>query len=75
MGDPYKGKLAGHALVRGARAIYRSYPDSALCECGAESEPLKFAYQRVEWHRQHKADKIDDFVANGVDDRGREVHL
>jgi hypothetical protein len=26
-------------------------------------------------HRKHKGDKIEDFVANGVDDRGREVHL
>lgn len=75
MGDPYKGKVAGHALVYGWRGVYRQYPDIARCECGVESPFFDTVAQRREWHRQHKADKIDDFVANGIDDRGREVHL
>jgi hypothetical protein len=44
-------------------------------KCGAESEVLDTIEQRRAWHRQHKGDKLDDFVARGCDDRGREVHL
>ncbi len=80
MGDPYKGKVAGHALQCGGRGsaefpFRKGLPMSGVCECGAKSEPLATVEARREWHRQHKADKIDDFVCNGVDDRGREVHL
>ena len=75
MGDPYKGKVAGHALKHGSRGVLRNYPDEALCECGARSEPLRTVAERKAWHQQHKADKIDDFIARGSDDRGREVHL
>jgi len=80
MGDPYKGKVAGHALMLGGRShaefpYRKDLPRPAVCECGAKSKLLKTIQERKEWHRQHKADKIDDFVANGIDDRGREVHL
>lgn len=75
MGDPYKGKVAGHALKHGNRGVFRCYPDEAMCECGARSEPLKTVAQRIAWHQQHKSDMIDKFVSNGIDDRGREVHL
>jgi hypothetical protein len=75
MGDPYKGKIAGHILVHGRYGVFGGYPDEALCECGARSDPLKTCEERIAWHRQHKGDKLDDFVANGCDDRGREVHL
>lgn len=75
MGDPYKGRVAGHILIYGRAGVFRCYPDEAVCECGARSAPLKTVAQRIAWHQQHKADKIDDFVARGSDDRGREVHL
>ena len=75
-----KGKVAGHALAQGAmgRAQYpfrNGVSQEAVCECGAQSEPLATVAERRAWHRQHKSDKIDSFVANGIDDRGREVHL
>jgi hypothetical protein len=75
MGDPYKGRIAGHIMTHGRVGVFRGYPDEARCECGAHSEPLKTVEQRIAWHQQHKADMVDKFVANGVDDRGREVHL
>jgi hypothetical protein len=80
MGDPYKGKVAGHALASGAISgapwpLRGKWPQIAQCECGAESEMLDSIEKRRAWHRQHKGDKLDDFVANGCDDRGREVHL
>lgn len=77
MGDPYKGKVAGHAMLHGriSGSHGRGIPRVAQCECGARSEPLMTIAQRVAWHQQHKADKIDDFVARGSDDRWREVHL
>jgi len=77
MGDPYKAKVAGHALAHGriGGPHGRYVPRPAVCECGAKSEPLRTVRARVEWHRQHKGDKLDDFVARGCDDRGREVHL
>lgn len=75
MGDPYKGKIAGHALIHGSRGVFRQYPDKALCGCRAESEPLKTVAERRAWHQQHKADMVDKFLSNGVDERGREVHL
>lgn len=74
MGDPYKGKVAGHAL-RITRLAGRFSPCQSMCECGASIGKLSSEKQARAWHQQHKADKIDDFVANGVDDRGREVHL
>ena len=74
MGDPYKSKLAGHSLLYGGRCGTNIGP--ARCSCGAQSQ---ISYSRVSerqaWHHQHKADKIDDFVHNGVDNRGNEVHL
>lgn len=75
MGDPYKGRLPGHAMIHGTQGVYRCYPDIALCECRAESEPLKTVAARRSWHQEHKADVIDSWVANGCDDKGREIHL
>jgi hypothetical protein len=75
MGDTYKGRLAGHVLVLGGHGVQSRYPDLARCRCGAESSMLKTRKQRVEWHQQHKADVLDTWVANGCDDRGREIHL
>jgi hypothetical protein len=80
MGDPYKGKVAGHALESGGRShaeypYRKDIPRPAVCECGATSELLPTNEARKQWHREHKADMIDTFVARGVDDRGREVHL
>jgi hypothetical protein len=80
MGDPVKGKLAGHALVTGW-ASTRVYPYKqggsveAVCECGARSPRLATVEARRQWHREHKADVLDTWVSNGVDDRGNEVHL
>ena len=80
MGDPYKGKLAGHSLVYGGHNYFANNPTRngvgrGHCSCGEVSDELPTTSSRQQWHRQHKADKIDDFVANGVDDKGREVHL
>lgn len=80
MGDPYKGKVAGHSLQSGGQAV-GIYPGRAaiavpaICECGAQSMPIVTMAKRRAWHRQHKGDMIDTFVSRGVDDRGREVHL
>jgi hypothetical protein len=81
MGDPYKGKLPGHALKWAGRCSSEFYyrknqPERAICECGAESPDLPNTVEaRKAWHRQHKADMIDTFVHNGMDDRGNEVYL
>lgn len=75
MGDPYKGRVAGHSLAHGAMPVYRKYPDHAMCECGANSPLFRTVEERRAWHRQHKADVIDAQAANGTDERGREVHL
>ena len=75
MGDPYKGRLAGHALLREGRLEGgRKGPGVRECSCG------KFCFCMSDndarnWHRQHKADVLDSWVANGCDDKGREIHL
>jgi hypothetical protein len=75
MGDPYKGRLAGHAL-RWDRTGKSSFsPVWSTCECGKSPFGLSSLKQAREWHRIHKAEMIDTFVSQGVDDRGRPVHL
>jgi hypothetical protein len=75
MADPYKGKLAGHALRVSRIGSTPFSPCQSMCECGASSGRLSSEKQARTWHREHKADMIDRFVIRGVDDRGREVHL
>lgn len=75
MGDPYKMRLAGHALIHGGQGVRGQYPDIALCECRAESKELKTVKERRQWHQEHKADVLDSWVAQGCDDRGNEIHL
>jgi hypothetical protein len=75
MGDPYKGRLAGHALIYGNKGVWHSYPCEAMCACRAHSEPLRTVKERIAWHQEHKADVLDEWVACGCDDRGREILL
>ena len=75
MGDPYKGRLAGHALLNeGKTAEHKNGPGNALCTCGWTMFCVS-TYDRQKEHRQHKADVLDSWVANGCDDKGREIHL
>lgn len=75
MGDPYKGRLAGHSL-RIARIGNTGFsPCQSMCECGASMGKLSSGKQAREWHQKHKAEVLDSWVANGCDDKGREIHL
>jgi hypothetical protein len=66
MGDPYKGRLAGHSLfgeggpdtLEGEPLLLKYYSGRGKCSCGAVSEILPSTTQRRAWHRQHKADVI-----------------
>jgi len=75
MADEYKGRLAGHTLVgEGRLPGRRKGAGTRYCTCGWNMFCASDNDAKRE-HRKHKGDKIEDFVANGVDDRGREVHL
>jgi hypothetical protein len=80
MGDPYKGRLSGHSLLFegqpcGLNFYARSGNGSGKCSCGELSPILPTNAARKRWHREHKADVLDSWVAQGCDDKGREIHL
>ena len=64
-------RLAGHAL------IWDGLP-FPQCSCGEMVPAEKIGQTKKAartWHREHKAEVLDSWVAQGCDDRGREVHL
>lgn len=69
MGDPYKGRLAGHVLLPSGPGGF------SFCSCGAKTGPVDTFKKQREWHREHKAEVIDAWVARGIDDRGRAVRM
>jgi hypothetical protein len=75
MGDPILKRLSGHSLKFSWRSENHTVsPCDAYCECGEFAPTVSLKGARL-WHRQHKADVLDSWVANGCDDKGREIHL